>query len=352
MVEEAREKGVEATPERVVLPDVQGDKGQGGQEEEDHLSAVPKVLVESGSAGPVEGVEQQSRGGALLRKAEAAKAKLEKAKAQLVSFKKESAGWKKAVRSAYARGWEEAEKAKKIGVLAVVQKNVVDRTHSELRAVKLELEDKRCRVVSLEFQLAGERKKVKEEQKACTIANERWDEAMVSNEELRAQSIKEKEELDHKIAELERDLADECAKAAAEKAALEKELADERAKAVAEKVRLEKELEEEKTKVASERAAYTDLRVATVEQFKGSLDFQMAIDAAITNNLAREASGGVGPLGATVGSRSEEEMFKRKAEELFPGLDFSSVRIDEDDVAQTPLDEGVEEEDLISSEEE
>ncbi|GMP98591.1 hypothetical protein CsSME_00046417 [Camellia sinensis var. sinensis] len=103
----------------------------------------------------------------------------------------------------------------------------------------------------------------------------------------------------------------------------------------------------------------------------------MAIDAAIASNLAKEASGGAGPSGATAGSRSEEEviqsfqrsdfykhemaelwdsgwkMFKRKVEELFPGLDFSSVRIEEDKVAHTSLDEGVEEEeDLVSSEEE
>ncbi|GMP93413.1 hypothetical protein CsSME_00043262 [Camellia sinensis var. sinensis] len=46
------------------------------------------------------------------------------------------------------------------------------------------------------------------------------------------------------------------------------------------------------------------------------------------------------------------KMFKQKAEELFPDLNLSGVRIDEDDVAQTPLDKGVEEEDLVSSEEE
>ncbi|GMP34545.1 hypothetical protein CsSME_00007368 [Camellia sinensis var. sinensis] len=46
------------------------------------------------------------------------------------------------------------------------------------------------------------------------------------------------------------------------------------------------------------------------------------------------------------------KMFKRKAEKLFPKLDFSGVRIDEDDMAQTPLDEGTKEEDLASSEEE
>ncbi|GMP90852.1 hypothetical protein CsSME_00041804 [Camellia sinensis var. sinensis] len=102
----------------------------------------------------------------------------------------------------------------------------------------------------------------------------------------------------------------------------------------------------------------------------------MAIDAAIASSLAREGDRGVGSLGVTVGSRSEEEViqsfqrsdfykhemaefwdsgwktFKRKAEELFPDLDFSNVRIDEDDVAQTPLDEGVEEEDLASSDDE
>ncbi|GMQ07334.1 hypothetical protein CsSME_00051561 [Camellia sinensis var. sinensis] len=181
---------------------------------------------------------------------------------------------------------------------------------------------------------------------------------MSSNEDLRAQSIKEKEELDLKIAGLERTLADE------------------RAKSMEEKAGLEKELEEKKTKSASKRAAYLDLCVAAVEQFKGSADFQMAIDAAIASNLAREASGEVGPSGVTAGSRSKEEviqsfqrsdfykhemaefwdsgwkMFKRKVEELFPDMDFSSVKIDEDDVAQTPLDEGVEEEDLASSEEE
>ncbi|GMP26083.1 hypothetical protein CsSME_00002677 [Camellia sinensis var. sinensis] len=181
---------------------------------------------------------------------------------------------------------------------------------------------------------------------------------MISNEVPSAQWIKEKEEADLKVTKLERDLVDK------------------RAKATAENAGLEKELKEEKTKAASERAVYPDLCVAAVEQFKGSADFQVAIDVAIANSLAREGSGGPGPSGATAGNRSEEEviqsfqrsdfykhemaefwdsgwkMFKRKAEELFPELDFSNVKIDEDDVAQTPLDEGVEEEDLASSEEE
>ncbi|GMP70003.1 hypothetical protein CsSME_00029048 [Camellia sinensis var. sinensis] len=181
---------------------------------------------------------------------------------------------------------------------------------------------------------------------------------MTCNEDLRAQSIKEKKEVDLKIAGLEKDLVDE------------------RARVTVEKAGLEKELEKEKTKAASERATYPDLCVAAVEQFKGFADFQMVVDAAIANNLAREGSGGAGSSEAITGSRSEEEviqnfqrsdfykhemakfwdsgwkMFKRKAEELFPDLDFSSVKIDKDDVAETPLDEGVEEEDLVSSEEE
>ena len=86
----------------------------------------------------------------------------------------------------------------------------------------------------------------------------------------------------------------------------------------------------------------------------------MTVDAAVASNLAREVSGGAGPSRTTAGGRTEVEviesfqrsdfykhemaefwdsgwkMFKRKAEELFPDLDLSSVRIDEDDVAHTP----------------
>ncbi|KAF5933514.1 hypothetical protein HYC85_029685 [Camellia sinensis] len=139
---------------------------------------------------------------------------------------------------------------------------------------------------------------------------------------------------------------------------------------------MQKELEGEGEKTASERAAYPDLYVAAVDQFKGSAEFQMAVDAAVTNSLAREESGGASPSRTTARGRTEAEviesfqqsdfykhemaefwdsglkMFKRRAEELFPDLDLSSVTIGEDDVAQTPLDEGIEEEDLVSSEEE
>ncbi|THG03648.1 hypothetical protein TEA_006356 [Camellia sinensis var. sinensis] len=92
-----------------------------------------------------------------------------------------------------------------MGVLAVVQGNVADRAHAELLAVKLELEDERRKVVSLGFQLGSEQKKLEEAQKAYVVGNDRWDEAMTCNEDLRAQSIKEKEEADSKIAGFEKE---------------------------------------------------------------------------------------------------------------------------------------------------
>ncbi|GMP74779.1 hypothetical protein CsSME_00032094 [Camellia sinensis var. sinensis] len=132
-------------------------------------------------------------------------------------------------------------------IMVIVQRNVAARAHAELLAIKLELEDDRRKVVSLEFHLAGERKKLGDAENACTIATERFEEAMISNEKLRAQQIKEKDEADLKIA------------------GLQKELEDERAKAMEEKGRLEKELKEEKTKASFERAAYPDLYVAAME---------------------------------------------------------------------------------------
>ncbi|GMP90823.1 hypothetical protein CsSME_00041788 [Camellia sinensis var. sinensis] len=163
---------------------------------------------------------------------------------------------------------------------------------------------------------------------------------MTNNEELRDQEIKDKEEADGQIVELEKALAEEMAK------------------------------------LASERTAYPGLYMAVVEQFKGFADFQMAIDAAIVSSLAKEGDSGAGSSGAVAGGRSEEEViqsfqwsdfykhemsqfwdsswmtFKYKAQELFPEVDFSLVKVGEDDIAQTPLDEGIEEEDLTSSEEE
>ncbi|GMP48368.1 hypothetical protein CsSME_00015743 [Camellia sinensis var. sinensis] len=163
---------------------------------------------------------------------------------------------------------------------------------------------------------------------------------MANNEELRDQALKDKKNADGQIAKLEKALA------------------------------------EERTKLASEKAAYLDLCVATVEKFKGSADFQMAIDAVVARSLATEGDGGVGPSGEAVGGKSEEEViqsfqrfdfykhkmsefwdsgwmtFKHKAQELFADLDFSLMKVGEDDVAQTPLDEGIEEEDLASNKEE
>ncbi|GMP98552.1 hypothetical protein CsSME_00046392 [Camellia sinensis var. sinensis] len=109
--------------------------------------------------------------------------------------------------------------------------------------------------------------------------------------------------------------------------------------------------------MASEIAAYPDLCVATVEQFKGSTEFQMAIDMAIAKSLAKEGEGDAGSSGVATKGRSEEEViqsfqrsnfykhemshywdsnwmsFKYKVQKLFPNVDFSLVKVGEDDVA-------------------
>ncbi|GMP37579.1 hypothetical protein CsSME_00009189 [Camellia sinensis var. sinensis] len=126
--------------------------------------------------------------------------------------------------------------------------------------------------------------------------------------------------------------------------------------------------------MASERVAYPDLCVVVVEQFKGSPEFQMAIDAAMARDLAREGERGAGPSGVAISKRTEEDIiqgfqqsdyykhemsqcwdsgwtsFRYRAHELFPDADFSLVKVAKKDIAQTPLDERVEEEDLASSE--
>ncbi|XP_028126946.1 uncharacterized abhydrolase domain-containing protein DDB_G0269086-like [Camellia sinensis] len=191
--------------------------------------------------------------GALLRKAGVAKLKADEAKAQLVRLKKESANWESA--------------------------------HVELQTVKVELENTRCQVVSLEFQLAGEQKRLDEAQKACPVAVERHEEAMSSNKELkelegeRAKALEERESLQEELeaerakatAEretLKKELEAEKAKTTAERASLKKEWEEERAKAASETATLQKELDEERAKTAFERAAYPDLYVAAMDQFK------------------------------------------------------------------------------------
>ncbi|GMQ00560.1 hypothetical protein CsSME_00047599 [Camellia sinensis var. sinensis] len=109
--------------------------------------------------------------------------------------------------------------------------------------------------------------------------------------------------------------------------------------------------------MASERAVYLDLCVAAVEQFKGSAEFQVAIDTAIARSLAKEGEGGAGPSEMAVRGRSEEEViqsfqrsdfyryemsqywdsgwisFKYKAQKLFLDVDFNLMKVKEDDVA-------------------
>ncbi|XP_028052589.1 golgin subfamily A member 5-like [Camellia sinensis] len=141
-------------------------------------------------------------------------------------------------------------------------------------ATVIKLEAERRKAILLEFELEGEKKQLESVREACTTTNERWEEALANNEDLHAQSIKDKEEADQRIAELEKVLA------------------------------------EERVKLALERAAHPDLCKAAVEQLKESVEFQIAIDAAVARSLAREGDGGAGPLRAVVGSRSEKEVIQ------------------------------------------
>ena len=65
---------------------------------------------------------------------------------------------------------------------------------------------------------------------------------MTSNEELRAQQIKEKDEVDVKIVGLQKELEDERAKAMKKRASLQNELKEERAKTASEDVSRQKEV--------------------------------------------------------------------------------------------------------------
>ncbi|XP_028110488.1 uncharacterized protein LOC114309001 [Camellia sinensis] len=203
-------------------------------------------------------MEVTTLAGALLRKAGAAKLKAEEARAQLAKLKKDSADWKTA--------------------------------HADLPAVKLELEDTRRKVVSLEFQLAGEQKKLEESEWACAVE--------LGEERARAEEKKGR---------LLREWEMEKAKAAAELESLRKGVEEERATAVAEKGALQRELDEERAKAASKKAAYPDLCVAAVEQYKGSPEFQMVVNDAVARSLAGQESGGMGPSRKTAGGRTEAE---------------------------------------------
>ncbi|XP_028070412.1 uncharacterized protein LOC114272892 [Camellia sinensis] len=103
----------------------------------------------------------------------------------------------------------------------------------------------------------------------------------------------------------------ERAKAAAELESLRKGVEEKRAMVATERGALQRELDEERAKAASEKAAYPDLCVAAVEQYKGSPEFQMVVDAAVARSLAGQESGGVGPSRKTAGGRIEAEVIER-----------------------------------------
>ncbi|GMQ04288.1 hypothetical protein CsSME_00049754 [Camellia sinensis var. sinensis] len=173
-------------------------------------------------------------------------------------------------------------------VLAMVQSYLTERARvgqaevtSELLVAKSKLEVVHYKVISLEFELESEQKKMGEVQKARDTAKERLEEVLKNNEELRNQALKDKEVANARVTKLERALGEERAKTT--------ELA---------------------RMMASERASYPDLCITMVEQFKSSPEFQMAIDAAAAKGLAREGEGRAGPPEVAVTGRTEEEIIQ------------------------------------------
>ncbi|XP_028120240.1 coiled-coil domain-containing protein 89-like [Camellia sinensis] len=239
---------------------------------------------------------------ALLGKAkvevEPLKGELEKARAQVQNLRRKVASWRKVARSACAKGLAYAQRAKKMEVLAVVQGYLTKHSRmsqgevaSELSTPKSELEVVH-RVISLEFELASEHKRTDEAQQAYAIAKERLEEALMNNEDLHDSAVKDKEDADVRIADLERALEEEKGKTA--------ELA---------------------RMMESEKAAYPDLCTAAMEQFKLSSEFQMSMDAAMVKSLAREGDGGAGPSNLAtaklVEGKTKEEIIQR-----FQQLDY------------------------------
>ncbi|GMP74326.1 hypothetical protein CsSME_00031777 [Camellia sinensis var. sinensis] len=99
-------------------------------------------------------------------------------------------------------------------VLAVVQGYLTEHArvghteaNVELSVAKAELKAICRKAVSLEFELASEQERTDEAQQACTTANERLEEDLVNNEELRDLALKDKEEIDTRVTDLEKALA-------------------------------------------------------------------------------------------------------------------------------------------------
>ncbi|GMP68022.1 hypothetical protein CsSME_00027785 [Camellia sinensis var. sinensis] len=131
---------------------------------------------------------------------------------------------------------------------------------------------------------------------------------------------------------------------------------------------------------ASKRAAYPDLCTVAVEQFKLSPEFQMAIDTAVAKSIAREGEIGVGPSnvaavelvegqtkGEIIQNFQQSDYYKhkmsqywdsgwvscqRRAAKIFLDIDTRLLRLGEEGIAQTLLDEGIDEEELMSGKEE
>ncbi|XP_028093709.1 caldesmon-like [Camellia sinensis] len=155
------------------------------------------------------------------------------------------------------REWE-TEKAKAVAELESLKKGVEEEratTVAERGALQRELDEERAKAASEKVAYPD----------LCVATVDELGEERARAEEEKGRLLREWET--------------EKAKAVAELESLKKGVEEERATAVAERGALQRELDEERAKAASERAAYPDLCVAAVEQYKGSPEFQMGSGA-------------------------------------------------------------------------
>lgn len=172
-----------------------------------------------------------------------------------------------------AKGFKRAQDAKMMEVLVAVQGFIAEPAMVEHKEAKAQLAEAKAQLGERAAKLTVERGKVHEAQVACDTVKERLEEAFINNEELRELSLKEKIEADARAAKLASALEVE-----------RKALEEERAK-----------MNDLTMTMASERAAYPDLYIVAVEQFKQSTEFQIAVDVAVARSLARKGEGDAGP---------------------------------------------------------
>ncbi|XP_028057838.1 dynactin subunit 1-like [Camellia sinensis] len=277
VAKEAERGGVEETPRRVVVPEVVDIASEGMEVVPVVVEiatgvarAIPGVQVKGGATGPEPRRGEQPQGGptpqgrgvsltTAIYHARAVAGQLEGEEGPTKVGANRLVG---IVEEAALRSTARFNEAELLRGLYSAQIEVTTLARALLRkagAIKLKADEAKTQLAKLKKkskELEGERAKAVEEKESLQKELEAG----------RAKAAAEKESL-------QKEFEAEKARATAKKESLQEELEVEKAKETAERATLDKELAEERAKAASERAAYLDLYVAAVDQFKGSAEF-------------------------------------------------------------------------------